>query len=251
MKHEEEMRSLKNLALFLLGFFIVTMFVTNVDASPTKDTGPEKRVKVAVIDTGYSEINHFPVEVPLCKGDHYDFNTRKKQIAPDLHGHGTAMASIVAYSVGNNTSGYCVVVYNVTVRGQILAKAIAMAIYKATLSGVKVINISMEGRKHNIHEENALRYAASKGVRIFVAAGNSKINLNELCAAYPACYKSIRNLTVVGAYDEYANRASYSNYGRNVTWMPGKVLGVSGTSAASAYAAGQYIKYLVNPTDAN
>ncbi len=232
--------------LILLLIIIATAFSLGMSFAEAKV------IRVAVIDTGFNMENKYTWDIPLCK-KHYDFREKKPQLAKDYIGHGTQMAAIIARRAGVEAK-YCIISINYHTFPYMNAGVVAQAIEKAIKMKAHVINMSLEGHRHHQLEHNALLKAGKKGIRMFVAAGNARhsvytsggkgINLNEKCNVYPACYRDVRHLTAVGALDNIGQIASYSNYGRFLTWYPGRALGGKGTSIATALATGSYVKYL-------
>ena len=197
--------------------------------------------RIAVIDSGYTEdIKYFPQTVKLCKNGHYDFTTKTKTVGFDSIGHGTLVADTIDKTAGPiNRSKRCYMIYKV---GLSINNDLANAVIKATKRGVKVINISVESSQYRHRLEKALKVATSKGVKVFVAAGNSGTNLNEFCMVYPACFK-MKNLYTVGALNLGYEPTRYSNYGSIVTiWELDYAQGQIGTSFASPRAAGKYMR---------
>lgn len=225
----------------ILGFLLVFLTVDAQAGSSAKQT--RLLLRVAIIDSGFNIKNSYSASVPLCKNGHYDFNRSKNGIAKDMDGHGTAMASILANTV--RSSNWCLLVFNINLIIGYSPSHIAKAIRLAVKRGAKVISISMEGNRYDTAEYRSILYAKKRGVQIFAAAGNNNSNLNKKCNSYPACYK-ISNLKAVGALNNCGDKSIYSNYGERLIWRPGKALGWKGTSVATAIAAGDYVRYLLN-----
>ncbi len=249
---------------FFLGFVVGASLMSAQASADTTDAQPIHKVhrsvkahagsppsaarsviKIAVIDTGFSQFENAAVLVPLCKTGHYDFRTETETIGYDTYHHGTKMANIIATSA--NRTGYCLIIYNVnsSILSPLDTRSIVRAIYMATREKVKAINMSFTGSRPNRGEHRALWRANKRGIKLFVAAGNKQINLNKQCSVYPACYKFLSRMTVLGALDRFGHRASYSNYGRFLTWYPGRLQRTDGTSASTAFATGMFVRGLL------
>jgi hypothetical protein len=110
--------------------------------------------------------------------------------APDLVGHGTFVAGLIAAIDGNGigTRGVAgattVVPVRVTTTGSITSANAAAGIVSAVDAGVRVVNLSFGGPTMSTAEKTALDYAASKDVLIVAASGNTR--LNGVPVIYPA-----------------------------------------------------------------
>lgn len=142
--------------------------------------------------------------------------------------HGTHVAGIVAAAAGNGT-GVAGLAFNarvlpLRVLGRCggytsdIADAIAWAV-GAPVSGApvnttpaKVINLSLGGTGScGITTQNAINTARAAGAVVVVAAGN---NAGDATKATPA---NCAGVVVVAATGKTGGKASYSNYGSNVT----------------------------------
>ncbi|MCE2594838.1 S8 family serine peptidase [Motilimonas cestriensis] len=220
-----------------------------VDAWPIA-TG--KGVNVAVVDTGYAK--HSDLEANILAG--YDFiseasmgndgdgrdadpsdagdwmkagecgNNYPRRDA-DSSWHGTHVAGTIA-AVANNGKGivggaYDAKILPVRVLGKCggyssdIADGVLWAA-GARVPGVpvnpnpaKVINLSLGGQGSCARvSQQAFNTARSLGTTIVVAAGNSNKNAANFTPA------SCQGVITVAALDQYANKASYSNFGKNV-----------------------------------
>lgn len=208
-------------------------------------------VKVTVLDTGISQ-NHEDLNGKIAANK----NCTDSKTADDLYGHGTHVAGIIAANT-NNGLGVAGTGYNISL---INAKALgddgsgyyswlANCLVWAADNGAKVINMSLGGSSDSQLLRDAINYAASKGVVLVAAAGNS----NSSSPSYPAYYSQVLS---VAATDSDDNKASFSNYG---SWVDVAAPGVgiystlplsanafkqtsygygSGTSMATPFAAG-------------
>lgn len=195
-------------------------------------------VKVAVLDTGVTDHS----SLAGVKITHHD-------IVKDgnlYHGHGTAMASLIA---GNGqTNG------GVAPKSEILdvrvadstgigdTAMVAEGIMWAVDRGATVINISLGAAGNSSMLRDAVAYAISRGVVVVAAAGNEQAS----SLAYPAGYDGVIS---VAAVDAQGRQAYFSNSGEGLfiaapgvgivsAYSDGKTVIGSGTSQAAAIASG-------------
>lgn len=178
--------------------------------------------------------------------------------------HGNGVAGIIAATrlkpdvkgIASWVEVMPIVVVSQKVIGEERDKDVANAIRYAVDNGARIINISI-GKQSSPQKElvdASVRYAASKGVLIFAAAGNDGVSNDEIFN-YPNRHYAdgglADNLFVVGATTSGAELVwKYSNYGKNEVdfFAPGDdiyspaVAGTynrdSGTSYAAPVAAG-------------
>jgi thermitase len=202
-------------------------------------------VKVAIVDTGV-DYNHPDLAGKVVKGyDYVDDDTDPM----DLNNHGTHCAGIAA-AVTNNAKGIAGMAPNVSVLAVRVLDAngsgslddVANGIYYAVDNGAKVVSLSLGGTSGATSLQNAVNYAASKGVVVVAAAGNESTS----APSYPGYYS---NAIAVAATDTNDTLASFSNYG---SWVDVAAPGVdiastvrnggyaymSGTSMATPLVAG-------------
>ena len=167
----------------------------------------------------------------------------------DEHGHGTSVAGIVA-ATGNNGIGIAGVAFGTKVmvlragtsRGLLEEDDVAAAILYAVEMGARIVNMSFGDTEEAPFLEDVLRYAYSRDVVLFAAAGND----GDTTPYYPA---ALSETISVGASDEGDARANFSSFGESLDFLaPGvsvltTALGggyqrFNGTSAASPVAAG-------------
>ncbi len=220
-------------------YLLITLFVALLSCIATA-----KQVRVAVIDSGYNgDRKH------LCPDGHYDFIAGTPTVGRDQQGHGTNVVSaIIEYGEKAN---YCILVFKVF--GKAGKKGyggrpdvpvehngdIPKAIYMALNNGVKVINMSLDGEAPFETERAALIEARRQTALVFVAAGNSGLDLDIRCASYPACYK-IPGVVVVGGETMWGKREG--NKGTIVDeyedWCYNDMCG---TSMSTAIATGKFV----------
>lgn len=227
------------LTLVLLGTFLLGLTVSHAEGSQLKPI-----LKVAVIDSGYTLLPFDNSGFKLCKEGHYDYSKNEDKVGSDDLAHGSFVLSLINQHA--NTQNICFIVYKVFGPGTSI-DSIDSALIKAYRNGAKVINMSLTMFYHSKRTENIIKFLTKRGIKIFAAAGNANQNFNTKCNRYPACFNiKNENLVVVGALDEDADVAKYSNYGARIALFKyGRTaLGARGTSFAAPRAAGDYIRSL-------
>lgn len=217
----------------------------NAGASCARANAREARIKIAIIDTGYdaSLIKSGP-KLKLCKYGHFNFANGKAEVASVLP-HGTQVASIIAKELEN--VDYCAVIYNVMSNDHtMLTENVVSAFYKASYQTLAAINASYTAVIKTVSEREAVKDAAKRVDKIFVAAGNHHKNLDFECDEFPVCF-DVPNMVAVGALNaSRTKRLESSNYGSRIkSWFPGDYDGkVEGTSYASPRALSSYVQEL-------
>ena len=195
------------------------------------------QIKIAIIDTGFNQ-SLIKEHVTLCHAGHYDYTT-KTPVIGFSHVHGSIVSSILA----RNLKGlpYCLIQYQVSDSSndlRISSFNIADAIIKATNSGAQFINLSLAGPQSSLVESQAIKYAISKGVTIFAAAGNDGHNIaRPNCNVYPACYIGV---IAVEARDDKNLICRVSNFSSNLTSANGIFTYKGVTECATSYATPRY-----------
>ncbi|MFF2504816.1 S8 family serine peptidase [Streptomyces sp. NPDC058067] len=214
-----------------------------------------KGIKVAVLDTGVNPSTSslkgqvLADEVPKSVAFH---------ATKDYSGHGTTIAELIAGTgAGGGLKGLApgakIVPYRVNLEGLKGASETkntpdpAQAIRAAADSDARIINMSFGSDTISPGEQEAVKYAASKGKLMFGAVGNNAQRKNAV--EYPAAYPYIIG---VSASDKSGSVGDFSAHGRGVDLAaPGLDVprwcdatfrsycgGGEGTSAASAIASG-------------
>ena len=188
-------------------------------ASAWDVTSGNSTVNVAILDTGIDQ-DHEDLATKVVANQ----NFTTSPTVDDLYGHGTHVAGIAAAITGNGTGvaglGYNSSLMNVKVLGDNASgyySWIANGIIWATDNGAKVINMSLGGSSGSSTLANAVSYAASHGVVVVAAAGNS----GNSSRTYPAYYSTV---IAVAATDSNDARASWSSYG---SWVDVAAPGVN------------------------
>jgi len=173
----------------------------------------------------------------------------------DEHGHGTAIAGIIA-AQGNNGLGITGVMWRAglmslrvldnTGTGDI-ANAVEAIDYAIT-HGAQVINLSWGTAGNSIALKDAIERAMRRNVVVVCSAGNRGHDI-DVDAYYPAFF-NLKNLISVAASDGFDQLPAWSNWGtRNVsvaapgtniltTQRGGGYWTVSGTSASAPIVSG-------------
>lgn len=223
----------------------------------------KKPIVVAVIDTGINQsLNNSNF---LCKFGHKDFTGTGME---DRHGHGTNISGLIDQYVkgiilkpdGSNIkellsakANYCQVIlkyYDPKVSGMNNLKNETDALRYAINIKVNYINFSGGGLEFDKEEKALIKEAIDMGIKVVVAAGNEKSDIDVLGKHYYPAYDDPRQI-IVGNLDG-KRRAPTSNYGKSVnTWEQGTnqyslrdSIGVScmtGTSQATAIKSGKLI----------
>ncbi|HVM13144.1 MAG TPA: S8 family serine peptidase [Egibacteraceae bacterium] len=213
---------------------------TNTPAAWTTTTG-STAVTIAVLDTGLTPSAEFSGKV--LPGRNVLDGTAD---VTDYNGHGTLAASVAAATTNNagGIAGYCWSCMLLPVK--VLASSgtmsdVADGIVWATDKGADVISMSLGGHSGTTTVQNAVGYAASRGVVLVAAAGND----GSTSPMYPAAYPE-----VIGVAGSTSSNTlySWSNYGpwidvaapgeHQAIGKDGTVWGYSGTSSATPAVAG-------------
>ena len=164
---------------------------------------------VAVVDTGV-ETSHPDLRAALLPGRDFIDGDRTPS---DEHGHGTAVAGVLAART-NNHAGIAGVCWNCRVLpvrvlhrdGSGDSATLADGIIWAVDRGADIINLSLGGDTTTIAEDGALAYAARHDVVLVAAAGNDGKRIRE----YPAADKRV---IAVAASDPSDRLYPWSNRG--------------------------------------
>src|SRR5438445_6264128 len=207
-------------------------------------TQGSSKVVVAVVATGV-DANHPDLRGALVPGWNFIGNDANSS---DDHGHGTAVAGVIAARSNNHVGGAgvcwrCLVmpIKVLDAKGSGDDTTIAAGIVWAADHGARVIHLSLGGPGSSVELANALAYASAKGPVVVAAAGNAGITTQFYPAADPHAI-SVAATTVAD------NRYSWSNFGSwvrlaapgcNIAPVPGDGHGTAGgMSPAAAAAAG-------------
>jgi subtilisin family serine protease len=201
-------------------------------------------VVVAILDTGVDS-SHPDLAGATLSGR--DFVNDDADPADD-EGHGTAVAGVIAARTNNREgqAGMCWACSVMPVKvldasGSGKTSTIAAGIAWAADRGARVINMSLGGPAGSMAMQAAVAYAATKGVVIVAAAGNSGTDT----PFYPAAYAGVLS---VGGTTSSDTRYSWSNFGSWVLLtapgcntapdLGGGYVEFCGTSSATPVVAG-------------
>ncbi|MFJ9734701.1 S8 family serine peptidase [Streptomyces sp. NPDC101171] len=177
-----------------------------------------KGVKVAVIDTGVNP------STPSLKGQVLADEVPKAvayKATDDFTGHGTTMAELIAGTgSGGGLKGLApeakIIPYRVDLEGLPGGKneekrtpKIAQAIRAAADTDAKIISMSFGGYAYP-EDEEAIKYAASKGKLLIAAVGNAGRSTKKDLIDYPAAYPYVIG---VAAADENGTVSKFSSSG--------------------------------------
>ena len=196
---------------------------------------------IAVFDSG---LDPQYVGMDFIRGT-YDALNPGSEIS-DPTGHGTLVALIASGAItpeGEAPGDAGAPVLAVRVfdgQGMTSSDVLMNAVNYAINSEIDIINMSFGTYEDIGFLEQAVQYAASKGIAVFVASGNDGLDTAVNPAASPATIS-------VGAYDKYGNVADYSNtqadlFHSGTVRYGGKIN--YGTSFANPFAA---YRYATNP----
>ncbi len=235
---------------------VLTAMLLTVPASAAES----EPVRVAVIDTGISEIAISKTNLSL--GRNYIF---PKQTTSDTVGHGTAIASIIVGSKAAGIKGICpeailvpLVYYETnqdgeTIKGDstMLAKIIREAVENYDC---KILNISSGVLTDTPVLREAVAWADKQGALVISSVGND----GNDSVYYPGAYSSV--LCVGSANEANSAPADFSNRNEAVdllapgeklptATMKGNRLSASGTSFSTAYISGVAAKLMTEYPD--
>lgn len=207
---------------------------------PDKNGEWGKGVSIALLDTGVS--SHDALDSSsLSQIDLIEDNRGEDS---DYHGHGTAIASLIAgqEGLGIAPSAELISIQVMDSDGIGDSFTLAEGIVKAVDSGASVISMSLGSYGSTQALENAVNYASANGVVLVASAGNDGLNATP----YPARFE---NVIAVAAVDAGGKRAGFSNYSPSIdiaapgvdviaAWGEDQWIQFSGTSAAAPYVAG-------------
>lgn len=198
-----------------------------------------KGVKIAILDTGVGQHSG------LKNVTEIDLISLESTEDIPLHGHGTAVASLIVGDDGI-TPGIAPAAELLSVRiadenGNSNSFLLADGIVRAVDEGASIINISMGSYGDSTVVRNAVEYALEHQVLIVAAAGNEGLNQ----PAYPAAYEGV---LAVGAVDSNSQHLNFSNTGEEIdmgapgyeivsAWPDDQFNSFSGTSASSPITA--------------
>lgn len=212
-----------------------------------------KKIRVAVIDTGFSE-KAIPSE-NIAGGKNYVDGSMGTE---DSYGHGTAVASIILENAPDTE--LVALVSSVYEHGrltQVDADTFAGIIMDAVdVYGCDVINVSAGFAADVEAVRLAVEYAAQKGVVVVASAGNDYA-YNPDAKYYPAAYEIViavgsmnEDMTEISDFSQRGEWVDVYECGENimVRTLSGDSREVSGTSYAAAGVTSRVCKILEENT---
>ena len=187
------------------------------------DTTTGGPVKVAVLDTGVSEVGDLAGRV-LPGFDFYNYDEDASDDDPTARfHHGTVVASLIAATPNNGEgmAGVCAECQILPVKvlggrdGSGYNYDIAQGIIYAVRQGAKIINMSLGGTSRSTTIEKAVQYATGKGVLVVAAAGNEGDEGNP--KNYPAAYPDVLAVGATNTRNGGTARAVFSSFG--ASWV--------------------------------
>lgn len=229
----------------------------------------QKRVMIAVIDTGLDEA--LMNKSWVCPTGHKDFTGNGLK---DNHGHGTHISGLVDQyakdfiflknkkapaDIDKVQIDYCQIIvkyYDPKVPHNDNLKATIKSFRWAIDQKVDIINYSGGGTSYSEEEKKLIVEALNKGIKVVAAAGNERSDIDKH-KYYPAMYDS--RISIVANLVSANSRqvASSSNYGQSVNTyeigtnvlsrLPGAGFGyMTGTSQAAAIKSGKLVREMLS-----
>lgn len=228
--------------------------ISNVPNSLGHKAICEKKVRIAIIDTGFGFGLNGLEGTNLCKYGHknfvnndntYEFGT-KDAVPVDHNGHGTNIAGIINAYAKTTNNNFCLIIikyYSENDMNSSLKNTIK-AINYANKIGADIINYSSGGPDSSRSEIKAVKAFLNRGGIFVAAAGNLGQDL-QIHPYYPA--QDDKRVVVVANGINSNNRDKTSNYGERVNfWENGDNVMVygydlSGTSQSTAIVTGKIV----------
>lgn len=205
-----------------------------------------KTIRIAIIDTGYY-MNDVISPFKPCDNFKYDRDFTKDKTMEALHPHGQNILHTVADGLQN--VDYCVINIKALTIGEFDQNAYFAALNYVKTLDIDIVNMSISGEQRSRIESNSIKTMLKKNVKVIVAAGNRRKNLDKGCSEYPTCVDK-RVISVGCLKEDNKTKCSYSNRGKRVsTWEIGNNITaggitMSGTSQAAAVYTNKLIKKL-------
>lgn len=197
-------------------------------------------VKIAVVDTAVqSHLSLDPDKVSTI-------NLESAPAVSEVHGHGTAVASIISGShdslTGVAPSAEIISVPVADGSGNSNSFLLAEGIFAAVEYGVDIINVSMGSYGDSIIVQEAVRYAQENGIAIVASVGNEGFDQ----AAFPAGNEGVIS---VGSVDAMGLHMGFSNESANLSttapgvgvlaaWPGDNAISFTGSSASAPFVSG-------------
>lgn len=186
---------------------------TNSDKKSKNASNGQKRIKVAVLDSGVS----VTADMDIMERANLVDTEELSYLCEDMTGHGTAVASVIAAKDnGMGTSGINerTDVYSVKVlddKNQSPVSRIIAGIRWCMDNDMDIVNMSFGMRRDSMALQAIIREAEQKGILLIAAAGNTGDQDNAV--EYPAAYPEV---LAVGSVTSQMSRAEDSARGEEV-----------------------------------
>ncbi len=207
-------------------------------------------VTVAVVDTG-CDLDHPDLKGNLVSGKNF---IEVGEPPEDRNGHGSHVAGTIAATdnalgmVGIAPQAKIMPIKSLADNGSGSINAVIDGVIWAVDHGADIIAMSLGSIYSSGRLLQAVRYAQSKKVAVFCAAGNSGPSVDIM---YPAKYKETVS---IGAIDRNLRRTSFTCSGNSLDFLapgqdilscvPGGYAMMSGTSMSNPFVAGYAALYL-------
>lgn len=206
------------------------MFILATCAPIAQSENDANKTKIYVVDSGIwfgGKLSPFK-----C-------NTGHKSFVPfTSHPHGTQMSRVIIKN--NRSRDICLVdisIWRHGIPGEASANNMVKALNYIETQPVGFINISMNGPALIEREKKQLIKLADMGFKISLTAGNDGINLDTMCAAFPACYFKLGHPNIKVS----SNFSSTSNKNGPVTDVDTMT---GGTSFSTANTTSKWVSHL-------
>ncbi len=207
---------------------------------------------IGVIDTGYSDIPGIK-PAKLCKTGHADYSGDAPVLGPvpkDTHDgmHGTVIAHNISDTLLKaGVTDFCLVIvkygWGSAKNANVIQSQLGVLQHMLTIKDIVAINYSSAGTLRLKQEKALFKKILDKGIRVFAAAGNEGLDMDEN-PVYPAMYDP--RITVV-SFVNHDGELCQANYGSPVDEMEKATFDFNGrtycgTSMSTAYATVRFVK---------
>lgn len=209
------------------------------------------KIRVAVIDSGYSDLYDVKHKPKFCENGLMDFT--ETDINDNIE-HGTHIINLIANN--NDNIDYCIILFKF-INKMYDDKTKVMIQYRNILrflsanhSNFDILNMSLGGKAYSSYECSIIKYFLDLKKKVIIAAGNSGESL-DVVSYYPA--NCDNRAIVVGSINFYDKTPTkYSNFGSIVDrWVTGELCEAMpylkegcetrGTSVSTAIVTGETV----------
>lgn len=202
-----------------------TWNLKSIHVDKVKDRKNEKKIKVALLDSGVDYIKGITVKEKI----NFVENEESSLIYEDYSSHGTTIASVMVADENARVSGINknIELYSAKVLDQNCEAPITRVIkgiYWAIDKKVNIISISFGTDTYSKKLEEAINAAYDQGILIIAAVGNRGEKENGV--EYPAAFEHVLG---VGSVDAKGELSDYSSRGKGVDIVaPGEAISATG-----------------------